>query len=255
MRFNKAIVRKPGRSLVNGISKSDLGIPDYALAMKQHRDYVDALQSCGLAMVVLEADERYPDSTFVEDTAVLTEDCAIVTRPGAATRLGEVAAIQQVLKEHFQIVEMIEAPGTLEGGDVLRVGSHFYVGLSERTNQSGFDQFQKILAQYGYTSSTVEVGNMLHLKTGVSYLSDNTVLVFDGLLGEGNPFRSFRCLPVGVGEDYAANCICINGTVIIAEGYPMTKRELVDAGYPIFEVDVSEFRKLDGGLSCLSLRF
>lgn len=252
--FTTAIVRKPGKSMVHGLTSAKLGKPKHELALIQHAAYVEALESCGLMVRVLEADERYPDSTFVEDTALLTKSCAIITRPGAPTRIGEIEDISQLLAGYFTNIEFVRAPGTVEGGDIMMVGSHFYIGVSSRTNAHGAQQVIAYLEKYGMTGSTVAFKDMLHLKTGISYLENNTLAATQDYTNL-EEFKQFDILQIENNEKYAANCIWVNGTVILAEGYPAAARKISDVGYPIIEVDVSEFRKLDGGLSCLSLRF
>lgn len=240
--------------MVNGITSANLGKPDYERALHQHRDYIRALQNCGLEVIILEADENYPDSTFVEDTALLTPYCAVITRPGAESRRGEITAIKKAVAAFYSQIETIEAPGTVEAGDIMQVGSHFYIGLSERTNAVGASQLIALLQKYGMTGSTVALDEVLHLKTGVAYLENNNVLACGEFITKVE-FEKFSLLQVEEDESYAANCIWVNGTVIVPHGFPKTKRLIEDAGYPTLAIDVSEFRKLDGGLSCLSLRF
>jgi dimethylargininase len=252
--FTHAIVRKPGRSLVDGLTTSNLGKPDYKLALLQHQAYVDALRSCGLEVLVLEADERYPDSTFIEDTALLTPACAIITNPGAPSRRGETAMIKEVLADYYTNIEEVRPPGTVEGGDIMMVASHVYIGLSDRTNEEGAQQVMACLEKYGMTGSTIAVGDILHLKSGGSYLEKNILVAVSDFL-KMEEFRKFDILVVGEDEAYAANSLWVNGKVFVAQGYPKTAEKIADAGYPVIELDVSEFRKLDGGLSCLSLRF
>ncbi len=252
--FKKAIVRKPCKNLVNGITRANLGKPDFNLSMKQHQEYIDVLKELGLEVIILEADENYPDSVFVEDTALLTSNFAVITNPGAALRRGEIFDINQVLENLFPIVESISTPGTLDAGDVMMVGHHFFIGLSERTNLFGANQLIGILAKYGLIGSTVALKNILHLKSGVSYLENNNLLVTKALIKKPE-FQEHNLILVDDDESYAANSIWINDKVLVPEGYPKTKVKLELAGYSTIEVDVSEFRKLDGGLSCLSLRF
>ncbi|MCA9731843.1 MAG: N(G),N(G)-dimethylarginine dimethylaminohydrolase [Deferribacteres bacterium] len=252
--FSKAIVKIPCKNMVHGITTANLGQPDYDKALYQHQNYIRALQSCGLEIIVLEADENYPDSTFVEDTALLTPRCAVITRPGAESRRGEITAIQGAVAAYYPHIESIKAPGTVEAGDLMQVGSHFYIGLSERTNSTGAAQLIAILQKYGMTGSTVTLEEVLHLKTGVAYLENNTLLACGEFIGK-DTFAKFNILQVDAEESYAANCIWVNGTVIVPFGFPETKSRIEDAGYPTIAVDVSEFQKLDGGLSCLSLRF
>ena len=252
--FKKAIVRKPCKNLVNGLTTSNLGKPDYQLALKQHQEYIEALEECGLEVIVLEADEKYPDSVFIEDTALLTPHCAIITNPASHSRNGEIIELGQVIEIVYPIVETISTPGTLEGGDVMMVGSHFYIGLSERTNLFGANQLIGILAKYGLIGSTVIVENALHLKSGVSYLENNNLLVTSGFKNIPE-FQKYNLILVDENESYAANSLWINNKVLVPKGFPKTKKKIEQAGYLTIEVDVSEFRKLDGGLSCLSLRY
>ncbi len=254
MRFTTAIVRKPGRSMTEGLTGANLGVPDYEKALVQHQAYVEALQACGVNVKVLEADENFPDSTFVEDTALLTPHCAIITNPGAPSRREEVVAMKDVLTEYYSDIEEIVAPGMVEAGDIMMTGSHFYIGLSERTNLEGAEQTIRILNKYGMTGSVVKFEKVLHLKTGLAYLENNN-LVISGEFLTYPEFKSFNHIEIPEAESYAANCIWVNGKVLIPSGYPTARQKISAAGYPVIEVDVSEFRKLDGGLSCLSLRF
>jgi len=255
--FKNVIVRRPSKSLVNGITSApELGKPDYELALKQHDDYIEALKSCGVQVTVLEADERYPDSCFVEDVAVLTKTCAIITNPGAATRKGEEKEMIETLKRFYpeDKIEYISSPGTIEGGDVMMVGDHFYVGLSARTNEEGAKQFIAYLKKHGYTGSVVPLEKVLHLKTGLAYLENNNLLVA-GEFVDNPVFDKFNKIIIDESESYSANCIWVNDKVIVPKGYEKTQKAIEAAGYEVILVDTSEYRKLDGGLSCLSLRF
>lgn len=255
--FKNVIVKTPCKAVTEGITSApELGKPDYQLALKQHTAYIEALKQCGVAVTVLPADENFPDSCFVEDVAVITPKCAIVTNPGASTRNHETEAIVPVLKQFFpeDKIEYIKAPGTLEGGDVMMVGTHFYVGRSARTNEEGIKQFIAILEKYGLTGSEVPLTEVLHLKTGVNYIENNNMLV-SGEFVEKADFAQYNKIVIPENESYAANCIWMNGTVIVPAGYPAVEKAVKDAGYPVILVDTSEFRKIDGGLSCLSLRF
>jgi dimethylargininase len=251
--FTKAIVKRPCKNLVNGLTTANLGKPDYDLALKQHQRYIEALIECGLEVTILEADEDYPDSVFVEDTAVLTPRCAIITNPGAPSRRGEIIEISKVLKNIYQNVETITEPGTLEAGDVMMVGNHFYIGISKRTNQAGANQLINILEKYDLTGSTITLENVLHLKSGVSYLDNNNLLSIKNFINEPE-FQKYNIILVDEDESYAANSLWINDNVLVPEGFPKTKENINNAGYTAIEIDVTEFRKLDGGLSCLSLR-
>ena len=252
--FTKAIVKRPCKNLVNGLTNANLGKPDYHLALKQHQEYIEVLTECGLEVAVLKADENYPDSVFVEDTALLTPYCAIITNPRAPSRKGEIIEVSQVIRILYPNVETIETPGTLEAGDVMMIGEHFYIGLSERTNQDGANQLINILGKYGLTGSTVTLDNILHLKSGVSYLENNKFLSIARLMDKPE-FQKYDLILVDDDESYAANCLWINDKVLVPKGFPKTKEKIEQANYRTIEVDVSEFRKLDGGVSCLSLRF
>ena len=254
MKYIKAIVRRPCQNMIKGITSVDLGAPDYNKSLEQHDKYVKALQDCGLDVTVLEADNNYPDSVFVEDTALVTPTCTIITNPGAISRQGEEAAIEKALSPHYSRIERIKSPGTVDAGDILTVSTHCYIGLSSRTNREGAVQLGKILSSHGRTHSTIPINKLLHLKSGVSYLEDN-IIVVAGELRNLPEFQSYNLIEIDDEEAYAANCLWINGNVLLADGFPKTRRIIEDHGYRTIVLDVSEFRKLDGGLSCLSLRF
>ena len=255
--FKNVIVRKPARSMVDGITSApELGKPDYDLAVKQHDAYIEALKQCGVEVMELEALEEYPDACFVEDAAVLTRKCAIITNPGAPSRNGEKEHIVAAVKKFYaeDKIAYIQSPGTLEGGDVMMVGDHFYVGRSARTNEEGIRQFIEILESFGLSGSEVTLEKVLHLKTGVNYLENNTFLV-SGEFIEKEEFKNAKQIIIPDDEAYAANCIWVNDTVIVPTGFPKVEAAVKAAGYKVITTDTSEYRKLDGGLSCLSLRF
>jgi dimethylargininase len=252
--FTNAIVRKPGKSMIRGLTNATLGKPDYDKAVIQHATYISALKDCGLRVTVLEADENYPDSTFVEDTALLTPHCAIITNPGALSRREEIKGIRSTIMDFYSDIEEINSPGTVEAGDIMMVGNHFYIGLSKRTNVNGAEQTIKILEKYGMSGSMIKLKDVLHLKTGLAYLENNNLLVCGEFFS--NPeLNQFNIIKIPEEENYAANCVWVNDKVLIPKGYPKAKQKIIDAGYKVIKVDVSEFRKLDGGLSCLSIRF
>ena len=256
-KFNNVIVRKPCKAVCDGITSApELGQPIYEKALAQHEKYIEALKKCGVEVTVLEADERYPDSCFVEDPDLITRKCAIITNPGAASRNGEKNEIIGAVRKFFpeDKIEYIKDPGTLEGGDVMMVGDTFYVGLSARTNAEGIRQLGEILNKYGLECVQVPLEKVLHLKTGVNYLENNNMLV-SGEFIDKPEFAKYNKIVIPEEEAYAANCIWVNGTVIVPEGYPAVLKAVQDAGYETLVVDTSEFRKIDGGLSCLSLRF
>lgn len=256
-RFQHAIVRKPCRAMIHGITSApELGKPIYELALKQHDTYIQVLEQCGMKVAVLDAAEAFPDSCFIEDVAVLSEKCAVITNPGAPSRNGEKQLVLDEIKKYYDesVIHFIQAPGTLDGGDVMMVDSCFYVGESSRTNAEGIRQFGKILATYGYSCIPVHMEKMLHLKTGVNYLENGNLLV-SGEFVQNPLFDKFQKVLVPQEEAYAANCVWINDTVVVPKGYPNVLAAIEKLGYHTIVVDVSEFQKLDGGLSCLSLRF
>lgn len=255
--FTRAIVRTPAANFADGLTTVSLGTPQFDLVLEQHSGYCSALVACGLAITTLDADVRFPDSTFVEDTAILTPRGAILMRPGAASRKGEVDAILPTLLDSYPEPLSIIAPGTVDGGDICEAGDHFFIGLSHRTNEEGARQLAVHLAALGYTSSTIDVRAMtsiLHLKSGIAYIGGNTLVVMEEM-ADNPQFQDFSLIRVAAEETYGANCVRINGRVFTAAGFPRLTEELVDRGFHPLVLDMSEFRKMDGGLSCLSLRF
>ncbi len=256
-RFTRAIVRLPAENFAEGLTAADLGPPDLETALEQHAAYVDALRECGLSVAVFDPDPAFPDSTFVEDPAVLVPECAIITRPGAPSRAGEIEALRPVLRQLFAEVRSIEAPGTLDGGDVCLAGDHVFIGISERTNEEGAGQLERILSARGYETSRVDIRGLqrlLHLKSGLAWIGERRLVRIDALAG-APAFDDWKPIDVASGEEYAANCVRVNERVLVAAGFPVLERTLREAGLDPWPIDVSEFRKMDGGLSCLSLRF
>ena len=255
--FTRAIVRPPAANFADGLTRVDLGKPNYDLALEQHEAYCRALENCGLTLTRLAADERYPDSTFVEDAAVLTERDAVITRPGAASRLGEVEEIRSVLLDHYPRVFEIRGPGTLDGGDVCEAAGKFFIGVSHRTNEHGAAQLAAFLSAFGYDSALIDIrglSNILHLKSGLAFLDGNRLLVIDELK-RLKQLSDYELVDVDSAEAYAANCVRVNDSVLVAAGFPMLRQQLQQLGYETVALEMSEFEKMDGGLSCLSLRF
>ena len=251
LKYSNAILRKPGRNFADGLTDAGLGLPDFSLALQQHAAYAEALRQCGLTLILLEADDRFPDGCFVEDTAIVTGEVAVITRPGNPTRRGEPTRIAETLSV-FRPLARIEAPGTLDGGDVMRVENHFYIGRSQRTNAEGAAQLAAILNSHGYTSTEVPVRTVLHLKTGVTYLGSNTSITIGEFSGA---FPEQDMIEVEPQDAYAANCILVNEHLLMPAGYPEVKAKLQPLDHPIIEIPMSEFEKMDGGLTCLSLIF
>lgn len=255
--FTRAIVRPPSENFAEGLTSVDLGKPDYELALEQHENYCRALENCGLILTRLAADARYPDATFVEDTAILTERGAVIARPGAASRSGETDEIKRVLLDHYWQLGEISEPGTVDGGDVCEAGDMFFIGVSRRTNEAGAKQLATFLTEFGYDSALIDirgVGNILHLKSGLAYLGGNRLLVIDELKDQ-QAFANYDLINIEPSEAYAANCLLINDRVFIASGFTGLRRRLEALDYETIVLDMSEFQKMDGGLSCLSLRF
>jgi dimethylargininase len=258
--YQHAIVRIPAENFAEGLTTADLGAPVYATALAQHQKYCQALQACGLELTVLAPDPKHPDSTFVEDAAIVTERCAVLTNPGAASRTGEVAGVRAALAPFYDRFDAIEPPGTLDGGDVFAADGRFFIGLSERTNAAGARQLADFLARAGYTSACIPVTGipgLLHLKSGMAYLGASPgaghLVLVDAFLGM-EAFRGYRIVRVSPEEAYAANCLQVNEQVLVPEGFPRLRRSLEDLGYRTLPLEMSEFQKMDGGLSCLSLR-
>lgn len=251
--FKYAITRKPGRNFAAGLTTANLGTADYNLVLEQHHAYVNALVSLGLEVEMLPALPEYPDAYFVEDVAVVTPEIGVITNPGAKERAGEAKHIEAALAQSLPIAR-IQPPGTLDGGDVMQAGSHFYIGISARTNEEGARQLSHILQQYGYSCATIVVSGGLHLKSDVSYLGRNTLLLTEAL-AELKIFGDFEKILVDNEEAYAANSLLINNSILTPKGFPRTKSKLIDAQFDIIELETSEMQKMDGGLSCMSLRY
>jgi len=255
--FQNAIVRPPAPNFGDGLTTADLGSPDYAIALAQHEAYCAALEHCGLALTRLPADHRHPDSTFVEDTAILAGGRAILTRPGAVSRQGEVAAIYETLGTFYDHLESIEGPGTLDGGDVCEADGHAIIKLSGRTNEDGARQLAAFYSTAGITSETIDVRvipGVLHLKSGLAYVGHGRMVAI-AALAKHPALSRYQVLTVDPDEEYAANCILVNDRILVPAKHPRTRAALEHHGTELVELDMSEFQKMDGGLSCLSLRF
>jgi dimethylargininase len=253
MKFSHAILRRPGHDFAQGITTRNLGFPNYELMLQQHQSYAQMLASLGLEVTVLDALPNFPDAYFVEDVAVITPQVAVITRPGAESRQGEEESIAPVLEQYRSTVR-IQSPATLEGGDVLMVGDHFFIGISTRTNQAGANQLIAILESFSYTCSTIAVDSGLHLKSNLSLVSPNTFLITSEL-ARHEAFNAFHKVVLDREEHLAANTLWINEALIMPAGFPRTRAGLEELGLNLIELDTSEARKMDGGLSCMSLRF
>lgn len=227
---------------------------DVRLAAEQHRDYRQALIRLGCRVVTLPAEDELPDAVFVEDTALVLDELAVLTRPGAASRRGEVAGIAKALREHRAIVKTIEPAGTLDGGDVLRLGNTIHVGESARSNTEGIRQLRAMLQPFGYAVSGVRTRECLHLKSAVTQLDDATLLLQPAWVDRA-AFAGMRVIEVDPSEPHAANVVRIGDALLMPASFPRTQRQLLDAGFDVHAVDVSELQKAEGAVTCCSLVF
>ncbi len=251
-RFTRALCRLPGEDAGAGLTTAGLGGPDHPRLLAQHAAYVAALRALGLEVEVLPPLAGHPDAYFVEDPAVVVPEVAVVTRPGAASRLAEAEALAPALARHRPLVRL-EAPATLDGGDVLVVGRRVLVGRSERTNAAGVAALAAALGPHGYQVTPVPVGAGLHLKSSVNWLGGDALVVAAGFDGLG-ALDGFRLVALDPSERYAANVLWVNGTVLAPAGYPDTLARLRALGLPVVALETSESRKMDGGLTCLSVQ-
>ena len=264
-------MRPPAQNFAEGLTTAGLGAPDYKRALVQHEAYCAALKRCGLTLIRMDADPNYPDSCFVEDAAVVIPEfefqCArvptptrvVLTRPGADSRTGEVESMRAALVQFVPefAIEEIQPPGTLDGGDICEAGAHYFIGLSERTNETGAEQLAQFVTAHGYTAGFVDIrgsDSLLHLKSGLAYLGDNRLVVTEALAGL-KELADYEVVQAPTGSEYAANCIKVNDYVLVAAGYEGFEQKLRKAGYQTLALDMTEFQKMDGGLSCLSLRW
>ena len=254
-RFTHIVARRPSPRVVDGLRAGDVGPPDFETFAAHHATYLQALEDAGVYVTVLDADDRFPDSVFVEDAALCLPEGAVVMRPGAPSRLGEAVLMAETLKDFYANIAEIVAPGFIEGGDILVSDREVLVGLSERTNEEGFNQLAKIVAQWGYKARMLQTPEgVLHFKTDCGLLDGETILATSRLAASGC-FEGYRVLEIPEGEEAAANAIRVNDHMLLADGFPGTAKLLRDAGYTVITLPNSEAAKLDGGLSCMSLRF
>lgn len=226
---------------------------DLARAAAQHAAYERFLEEMGARVISLAAEPELPDSVFVEDPAVVVDEVAVLTRMGAVSRRGETETLAAALAP-FRPLRRIEAPATLEGGDVLRIGRKLFVGASARTNAEGMAQFRAALAPFGYEVEAVEVRRCLHLKSAVTYLGEGTVLINRSLI-DAAPLAGYRMIDVAPGEPWAANTLALGGVVLVAAAWGTTAEVLRGAGFAVRAIDISELMKAEAGLTCSSLIF
>lgn len=226
---------------------------DVNTARRQHHDYNEALKSLGCEVIALSAEADLPDSVFVEDTAIVLPEVAVITRPGADSRKPETESIARVLSQHRPLVRITE-PATVDGGDVLVVDRKIYVGLSTRSNDSAVRQMQELLSNYGYTVTGVQMHDCLHLKTAVTRVDDNTLLINRNWV-DMHHFEAYDLIDVDPSEPFAANCLPIDDFIIFPTAFPRTRAKLEAKGYKVKAVHVDELAKAEGAVTCCSLVF
>jgi dimethylargininase len=226
---------------------------DVALAKKQHAEYCKALENLGLKLIWVKGDDTLPDSCFVEDTAIIIGEKAIICNMKVKSRAREVIEVAKVL-EKLKEIYYIKPPVTIDGGDALKIENKIFVGISERTNMQAVHQLKKILNNSDVEVVPVKVKNVLHLKSACTYLGNNYVILSKGHF-DVDILQGYEKILVPKGEAYAADCLAIDGTVLMAKGYPKTKKMIEAAGFSVKEMEISEFRKGEGALTCLSILF
>ena len=226
---------------------------DIGIARSQHREYQKILTEIGCKVLTLPAEPDLPDSVFIEDTAVVLDELALITRPGAESRRPETHSVAQILQQYRKLA-FIEEPGTLDGGDVLHIGETLFVGLSERSNTQGIDQLARIVAPHGYRVEGVELRGCLHLKSGVSVITPDRLLINPAWI-ETSYFKDMDLIEVDENEPHAASALYVAGSLIYRTSYPRTRHRIEERDITPRIIDFSEFAKAEGGLTCCSLIF
>jgi dimethylargininase len=224
---------------------------DLNIARTQHREYVNALKKLGCDVVELPAEADLPDSVFVEDTAFILPEAAVITRPGADSRKPETESIIRALSPHKELIHVRE-PATIDGGDVLVMGKSIYVGLSTRSNQSAISQLSELLGEHGYTVIGVQLHDCLHLKSAVSRVDDNTLLINKSWV-DVHHFENYELIEIDPDEPFAANCLPVGDSIIYPTSFPRTRARLEERGFEIVSVEVDELAKAEGAVTCCSL--
>jgi dimethylargininase len=239
-RFNECEITHIDRSPIN-----------LDVARAQHQGYTQALKDVGCEVIELPVEEDLPDSVFVEDTAFILPEVAVITRPGADSRKPETESISRALQPHRELL-FIQAPGTVDGGDVLVLGKDIYVGMSIRSNQAAIDQMNALLGKFGYHAQGVELHDCLHLKSAVTRVDAGTLLINRNWV-DTRHFAKFDLIDVDASESFAANCLRVNGEIIFPAGFPKTREKLEAQGYNVRTVQVDELAKAEGAVTCCSL--
>lgn len=224
---------------------------DLDIARAQHTEYVRTLEAVGCEVIELQEEPNLPDSVFVEDTAFILPEVAVITRPGADSRKPEVDSIIPALSAYRPLVH-VAAPATVDGGDVLVLGKNIYIGMSTRSNQEAVNQLNELLEEYGYKVYGLELTDCLHLKTAVTRVNDSTLLINPNWVDRSH-FKGFDLIEVDASEPFAANCLPINGKIIYPTSFPKTCKKLADKGFNIVNVNLDELAKAEGAVTCCSL--
>ena len=249
-----AVTNVPSPLLHLGVRTfADEAAIDHAAAVRQHEQYRDALRQCGCRVVALDVNREHPDSVFVEDTALVLDEVAIMMSPGAASRRDEPRAIEPTLREYRPVLH-VESPATIDGGDIVRNGRHLHAGESQRTNAAGISALAALSRSYGYEVTGIPVHGCLHLKSGCSSLPDGRFLVNPDWI-DVSALPSGRLLHVPANEPWAADVLVIGERIIVSDAFPETADLLERQGWEVVPVAVSEFAKVEGGVTCLSLVF
>ena len=233
---------------ITHIDRTPIDLDD---ARAQHHEYVKVLKTLGCNVMELPSEADLPDSVFVEDTAFILPEAAVITRPGADSRKPETESIIRALSPHMKLIHVRE-PATVDGGDVLMLGKRIYIGLSSRSNQEAIDQLNELLREYGYTVTGVQMHNCLHLKSAITRVDDTTLLINKRWV-DTHHFENFDWIEVDPAEPFAANCLPIGKSIIFPTAFPKTRAKLEERGYKIATVDVSELAKAEGAVTCCSL--
>ncbi|RJP54951.1 MAG: dimethylargininase [Anaerolineaceae bacterium] len=224
---------------------------DIETARAQHREYVKTLAQLGCQVIELPEEPDLPDSVFVEDTAFILPEVAVITRPGADSRKPETESIIKALSPHSPLLHVTE-PATLDGGDVLTLGKHIFIGQSTRSNEHAVRQVNDMLKRYGYTATGVALKDCLHLKSAVTRVDDKTLLINKNWV-DASHFDGFDLIEVDASEPYAANCLPVKGHIIYPTAFPKTRRRLEEKGFSVVNVELGELAKAEGAVTCCSL--
>jgi dimethylargininase len=249
-----AITREVSRDIIHceltNLARSPI---DITRAREQHAKYEAALRQLGLAVLSIPEAPTLADSVFVEDTALVLDECAVITRPGAASRRPETEVITELLAPYRKLFH-IQAPARIDGGDILQVGKHIYVGLSTRSDTNAVEQIQDFLQPFGYELHALSVTGCLHLKSAVTQVAKDTLLVNPAWVDK-KEFEGVKFIGIDPSEPYAANAVLINGTIIYPTAFPRTQKRLEQAGIPMVTVEADELAKAEGAVTCCSLIF